>query len=148
MRWPSIIGRWRSRSSGSVRAARAPGRGCAGQAWEPRGSTGGLEVSAHRRQVRLDGEGGLRLSGLPDGSRVVVATVNRTYELDLRGGQVWISGHPHLCPRPVRVRVRGSSWGGSMLRIGYLGPGMRMEFEHPSFRCVTTSRIVSVSRER
>lgn len=144
MRWPSIIGLWRSRSSGSVPVWHVLGRNRPG-----RGRlSGGLEVSLRRRKLLLEGEGGLRLGGLPDGTRILVTTLNRTYELNLRGGQVWISGHPHLCPHPIRVLVRGSSWGGSMLKTGYLGPGMRMEFEHPRFRCVTTSRIVSVSRER
>ncbi len=119
MPWLSIIGLWRSRSSGPVRVSHAAGRNRSGLGWASVDLTGGLQGSLRRRTLSLKGEGGLRLGGLPDGSRVVVTTLNRTYELEVRDGQVWISGHPHLCPSPVRVQVRGSSWGGSMLKTGY-----------------------------
>ena len=75
---------------------------------------------------------------------MLVKTINRLYKLEIRGGQVWISGHPEYCPRPVHVKVRGSSWGGSMLKVAYLGRGMQMEFQHPTHATVTTSRIVSI----
>lgn len=97
--------------------------------------------------ARSDADGGVRLGGLRDGSRVVVKTRNRRYELKVREGRVWICGHPVFCPRPVPVRVRGSSWGGSMLKVAYIGPGMHLEFEHPEFATVTTSRIVAVRTE-
>lgn len=94
--------------------------------------------------VRSEFEGGLRLAGLGEGSRVFVETVNRRYEIRIREGKTWISGHPEFCPLPVPVCVRGSSWGGSMLRRAYLGLGMQMEFRHPRHETVTTSRIVSI----
>ncbi len=104
----------------------------------------GLSKGVRTRIVRSEVEGGVRLGTLKDGSRVLVQTLNRRYELRVRRGQVWISGHPDYCPEPVPVRVRGSSWGGSMLKVAYLGRGMRMEFQHPKHSTVTTSRIVSV----
>ena len=94
--------------------------------------------------VRSEVEGGLCLSRLENGSRVLVQTVSRLYELRVRNGQTWISGHPEFCPRPVPVEVRGSSWGGSMLKVEYLGRGMHMEFRHPRYAIVTTSPIVSI----
>ena len=75
---------------------------------------------------------------------MLVQTVNRLYELDIRGGQVWICGHPEFCPSPVPVHVRGSSWGGSMLKVAYIGRGMHLEFQHPTYATVTTSKIVSI----
>ena len=104
----------------------------------------GLARAVHRRIVRSEIEGGIRLAALEDGCRVMVQTVNRTYELHFRGGTVWICGHPEFCPRPVPVRVRGSSWGGSMLKMAYIGRGMHLEFQHPTFDTVTTSEIVSI----
>lgn len=108
------------------------------------GALRGLAAEIRERIVRSEVEGGLRLTGLKNGSRVLVQTVNRLYELHIRNGQTWISGHPEFCPRPVPVNVRGSSWGGSMLKVEYLGRGMHMEFRHPRHSVVTTSPIVSI----
>ena len=116
--------------------------------WHTRAGFGsplaGLTDEIRGNIVRSEIEGGLRLSALAEGARVLVETINRLYSLEIRGGQVWISGHPEFCPRPVQVTVRGSSWGGSMLKVAYLGRGMQMEFEHPLHATVTTSRIVSI----
>ena len=70
----------------------------------------GLAGEIRGRIVQSEIEGGLRLGTLKNGSRVLVETVNRLYELQVRNGQTWISGHPEFCPRPVPVRVRGSNW--------------------------------------
>lgn len=104
----------------------------------------GLAGAVRRLIVRSEMDGGLQLGGLRDGSRVVVQTQNRSYELEVREGQVWICGHPVFCPRPVQVRVHGSSWGGSMLKVAYIGRGMHLEFEHPQYATVTTSKIVAI----
>ncbi len=89
-------------------------------------------------------ERGIRLDALREGSRVLVETMNRLYRLERRAGQIWISGHPRFCPEPVPVKVRGSSWGGSMLKAAYLEQGLHMEFEHPQFSTIVTSRIVAI----
>lgn len=104
----------------------------------------GLADDLRENIVRSEIDGGLSLAALDEGSRVRVETVNRRYELEVKGGQTWISGHPEFCPRPVPVTVRGSGWGGSMLKVAYLGHGMQMEFSHPTYTTVTTSRIVSI----
>jgi len=58
---------------------------------------------------------------------------------------VLISGHPEYCPEPVLVAITGSSWGGSMLKSGFVGRGMHLEFSHPAYRVpITTSRIKDV----
>lgn len=97
-----------------------------------------------RRIVRSEIEGGLWLRALRDGDRVVVETLHHRYELEMRGTETWISGHPRFCPGPVPVRVHGSSWGGSMLKRAYIGRGMQLEFEHPEFATVITSRICAI----
>ena len=104
----------------------------------------GLADDLRENIVRSEVEGGLSLAALEEGSRVRVETMNRRYELEVKGGQTWISGHPEYCPQPVPVTVRGSGWGGSMLKVAYLGHGMQMEFSHPTHATVTTSRIVSI----
>ena len=103
-----------------------------------------MAVLEGRLIVRSEIEGGLRLGSLENGARVLVETLNRLYELEVRGDQVWISGHPEFCPSPVPVDVRGSSWGGSMLKRAFIGRGMHMEFQHPTHATITTSKIVSI----
>lgn len=119
----------------------------------------------NRRIVASEIEGGVYLSQLPGDTVLAVDTVNRSYQVRLSGpvsdnggappqsrdfsradlGNVWISGHPKYCPEPVAVRLRGSNWGGSMLKSDYLGRGMRMEFHHPGHgRTIVTSRIVDI----
>ena len=42
------------------------------------------------------------------------------------------------------VTIDGSNWGGSMLKMSFIGRGMRLEFRHPQFRTIMTSRIVNI----
>ena len=53
-----------------------------------------------------------------------------------------ISGPPKYCPAATLGRSEGTTWGGSMLKIRFIGRGMRLEFRHPDVRTITTSRIV------
>lgn len=105
----------------------------------------GIAPEIRRRIIRSEVEGGVRLRALEEGDRVLVKTANRIYRIEIRGGRTWISGHPRFCPRPVAVLVRGSTWGGAMLKPDYLGLGMHMEFQHPDHATVVTSKIESVS---
>ena len=96
--------------------------------------------------IRSEIEGGVYLKDLPDQATLEIVTENRPYMLTVRrDGSAWISGHPQFCPEPVRVRIAGSNWGGSMLKSKYLGRGMHLEFEHPSYRSpIVTSPIVEI----
>ena len=95
--------------------------------------------------IQSEIEGGVDIRKLPAGSELEVRTENRSYRLEIvEGGGARISGHPIFCPRPVRVHIHGSSWGGSMLKVAYIGRGMHLEFYHPEFQTITTSRIVDI----
>jgi len=95
--------------------------------------------------VRSEVEGGIYLSEVQDGEVLVVETENRSYRIErLAGRAAYISGHPQFCPVPTRVSISGSSWGGSMLKMAFIGRGMHMEFQHPEYKKITTSRIVDV----
>jgi hypothetical protein len=90
-------------------------------------------------------EGGVFLDQLPDGAVLHVETRNRCYTLVNRGnGEALISGHPTFCPEPVLVQVDGSNWGGSMLKTAFVGRGMHLEFRHPRYHTIVTSRILDV----
>jgi hypothetical protein len=90
-------------------------------------------------------EGGVYLDNLLEGETLEVETQNRWYTIVNCGrGKVMICGHPKFCPSPTLVRIEGSTWGGSMLKARFIGRGMRLEFRHPSFRTIVTSRIMEI----
>jgi hypothetical protein len=91
-------------------------------------------------------EGGVHLEDLAQGSRLEVQTQHRWYTV-INCGDGWalISGHPKYCPRPLPVRILGSNWGGSMLKMRFIGRSMHLEFKHPEYRTpIITSRIVEI----
>ena len=99
--------------------------------------------------VQSEIEGGVCLDDLSDGVQLEVETQNRWYTILIRDrGQELISGHPQYCPEPVAVRIAGSTWGGSMLKLRFIGRGMRLEFMHPTHRRIVTSRIVDIRASR
>ena len=63
----------------------------------------------------------------------------------LGGSDALISGHPEFCPDPVQVAIAGSTWGGSMLKLQYVGRGMHLEFRHPEYATpIVTSPIQEI----
>ncbi|MBI3697928.1 MAG: hypothetical protein HY238_24230 [Acidobacteria bacterium] len=104
-----------------------------------------LSDEVNRNIVQSEIEGGVYLDDLPQGAALDVKTQNRHYKIVNHGhGQAMISGHPKFCPRPVLVRIHGSNWGGSMLKVRFIGRGMHLEFRHPEYRTIMTSRIVEI----
>ncbi len=99
----------------------------------------------NRNIVQSEIEGGVCLDDLSEGARLEVETQHRWYTILIRdGGQELIWGHPQYCPDPVPVRIAGSTWGGSMLKQRFIGRGMHLEFCHPVFRTIKTSRILDI----
>jgi len=99
----------------------------------------------NRNIVQSEIEGGVCLDDLSEGALLEVETQNRWYTILIRArGKEVIWGHPQYCPAPVPVRIAGSTWGGSMLKLRFIGRGMRLEFRHPVFRTIITSRIVDI----
>ena len=104
-----------------------------------------LTDEVNRNIVQSEIEGGVCLDDLSEGALLDVKTQNRSYTVVIRGrGKELISGHPQYCPDPVPVRIAGSTWGGSMVKLRYIGRGMRLEFRHPIYRTIITSRIVDI----
>jgi hypothetical protein len=73
-------------------------------------------------------EGGMKIDDLPEGKTLVVKTLNTTYHIERRSDGFYISGNPRFCPEPTPVRINGSTWGGSLIKNGFIGRGMQMEF--------------------
>jgi hypothetical protein len=93
--------------------------------------------------VRSEVEGGVYVQNLSDDRPLEVQTQHRSYfVLRRNSGDTVIWGHPVYCPEPVPVAISGSNWGGSMLKIGFIGRGMHLEFRHPDYPLpIVTSRI-------
>jgi hypothetical protein len=101
--------------------------------------------SVNRNIIQSEIEGGVHLRDLPPGSVLSIQTKNRVYEMVVLGdGTALLSGHPKFCPEPTEVQIQGSTWGGSMLKMKFLGRGMHLEFEHPLHRRILTSRILDI----
>ncbi len=95
--------------------------------------------------VQSEIEGGVYLDDIPEGEVLEVETQNREYTIVFgRCGKELIWGHPQYCPDPVAVSITGSTWGGSMLKVRFVGRGMHLEFQHPTYRTISTSRIVDI----
>jgi hypothetical protein len=104
-----------------------------------------LSDEVNRNIVQSEIEGGVYLDDLSEGAVLEVETQNRWYTIIVGGrGEALISGHPQYCPDPVPVRIAGCTWGGPMLKLRFIGRGMRLEFRHPRYQTVTTSRIVDI----
>jgi len=97
----------------------------------------------NRNIAQSEFEGGVCLDALSDGAVLEVEPQHHWYTIVNRAqGEALISGHPKFCPEPVPVRIEGSTWGGSMLKLRYIGRGMHVEFCHATYHTITTSRVV------
>lgn len=93
--------------------------------------------------LRLELNGGLDFDALPAGSIVEVQTKNTLYTIRKEVARTLIKGHSKYCPEWVECHIAGSTWGGSMLKIGFIGNGMHLEFTFNG-KTITTSPIRSV----
>jgi hypothetical protein len=99
--------------------------------------------------VRSEIEGGVFLEDLPPWTILEIHTQHHCYTAVLVGnGEAFLSGHPHFCPEPVLVAIAGSTWGGSMLKLRFVGRGMHLEFYHPNYRTPIITSPIQEIRER
>jgi hypothetical protein len=105
-----------------------------------------LSDEVNRNIVRSEIEGGVFLDGVQPATVLQIQTQHHCYTAVLLGdSQALISGHPKYCPHPVLVAIAGSTWGGSMLKLHFVGRGMHLEFHHPEYRTpIVTSPIQEI----
>ena len=110
-----------------------------------------LTPEVNRNIAQSEIEGGVFLDKLPINAVLHVRTKNTSYTINkvetAQGGVCYfISGHPRYCPTPIEAHIHGSTWGGSMIKVGFVGRGMHMEFtveDHPGM--ITTSEIQEIT---
>ena len=105
-----------------------------------------LADDVNRAIIQSEIEGGVFLHDLPPSTVLKIQTMHHCYTAVLLGGSdALISGHPEFCPDPVQVAIAGSTWGGSMLKLQYVGRGMHLEFHHPEYDTpIVTSPIQEI----
>ena len=104
------------------------------------------EINAAIIESEIDG--GADITKLPVGHSLRVETQHMVYTIkrEAKGDEgLTIQGHPRYCPFTVKAYIHGSTWGGSMIKVGFVGRGMYLEFstvDHPG--AITTSKIQNV----
>ena len=89
---------------------------------------------------------GVDVRSLPAGTEVVVNTCRSRYRfvmLDGNGPIALVQGGPYF-PEETTARVEGSTLGGSLLRVGWIGLGLFVELSFGGKRIIT-SRVRSIS---
>lgn len=90
------------------------------------------------------------------GWKVTVRTENTKYVFEVTAegiiGQAFKEDGTvprYLAERTVDVKINGSTWGGSMLKMDYIGVDMYLEFhDRVEPHWITTSRIESIKLEK
>ncbi len=109
--------------------------------WKPVEGFGSVE---NDRIIRGEILGGMKVDDLAVGKTLTLRTENRVYRLERRVDGLYLSGHPEHCPEPTLVTIHGSTFGGSMIKAGYIGRGMDLEYHivgKSPREIVTTSEI-------
>ncbi len=99
-----------------------------------------LDEEITRRVEEQKQLGGINTSSLDVGTRIEVTTANSLYEMELLGdGKIKIRGGDFF-PELVDGYFVGSTWGTPLLKMNWIGKGMRMEINY-SDRKLTTSPV-------
>jgi hypothetical protein len=83
---------------------------------------------------------GVTLQTLKPCDTIHVRTYNSDYDIFLlepESGRALVCGGEYFA-QPVEATVNGSTFGGCMLKVGWLGVGLRMEFSASGQRIVTS----------
>ncbi len=98
------------------------------------------------RARRSDGIPGIDLRSLPAGTAVVVDTRHSRYRFVMLDGSALnalVEGGQYF-PQETIARVEGSTLGGSLLKVGWIGLGLFVELSFGGKRIIT-SRVRSIS---
>jgi hypothetical protein len=95
--------------------------------------------------ARMERDGGVFITELSAGTRVTFHTANSTYTLvvcDPAARRVVIQGGRYF-PDMAAAVLTGSTFGGSAIRLGWIGVNMHVELWHGTRR-ITTSPVKTV----
>ncbi len=95
-----------------------------------------------RLQQAIDAQNqGVNIHKLKAGTKIIVTTKNSTYTLEVtkNKGEIWAQGGKKL-PERQKVYFTGSTFGGSMIKLGWIGLAMYMEM-HFNNKILKTSSV-------
>ena len=99
--------------------------------------------------LQSEQDSGVWAEKIPTRSMLRVQTKNTLYIFHRRDDGSWVvSGHYRYCPTPVVCNIHGSTWGGSMIKTGFIGIRMRMELgiiHNGKPKVITTSPVQSIT---
>lgn len=102
------------------------------------------QINANIRESEL--AGGIFVKDLPVGKGLRIQTANTLYILRrISDKDYTIEGNQRFCPKPEACCIHGSTWGGSMIKIGFIGRDMHLEFSTVEYPQVTTSVIKEIT---
>lgn len=106
-----------------------------------------LSNVVNRNIAQSEIEGGVWLKDLAVGRGLEVQTRNTLYKIRKAGDAKYtIEGHAKYCPTPTEVHIAGSTWGGSMIKVGWVGRGMHLEFyTKDEYGPITTTAIEDIT---
>lgn len=81
---------------------------------------------------------GLQLRDLPPMTTLLVRTRNSEYRIVVSSGDEVLVKGGHFFPALTEARFSGASVGGSFLKVGWIGIGLRMEILAEGRRIVTS----------
>jgi hypothetical protein len=96
---------------------------------------------------------GFKFSELSPNTVIFVKTKSSNYEITYNLSQVLIKGgilpdHTTRYPEPQEIEIIGSSWGGNMLKLDWIGTNMCLNFiEKSSGKTIITSLIQELTTE-
>lgn len=85
-------------------------------------------------------KGGVEVPSLKPGTLVKARTRNTVYEIKILEDGVEILGGKYF-PQFTETKFAGSTWGGSMIKMGWIGIGMHMEIPIPDRLSITTTAV-------
>ena len=105
----------------------------------------GKPISLEQAIAQSEIDGGCRFAEFPEGKILKVQTRNTLYEIRKHDSKEFIRGNKKYCPDWTECRIVGSTWGGSMLKMRYIGINMFLEIYLSSIgNTITTSAIQTI----
>ena len=103
-----------------------------------------LSDEINLRIMQSERDGGMWLRDIKLGQIIKVVTKNTEYIIEKVANDKYIvSGNKKYCPVPTFMFLHGSTFGGSMIRVGFIGVGMYLEM-YINNKPILTSHIKSV----
>ena len=87
--------------------------------------------------------GGIEIDKLAIGTVVEAKTKNSLYRIKALGGNRFEVKGGSYFPEPTEVTIPGSTWGGSMIKMNWLGIGMNIEFNPCTTTAVEALKIIA-----